>query len=645
LAKDRSSPRTSAKDPAKQPSAGAGSTVSSTDASSTPGTDASSTPGTDASSAPGTDASATTSPPLAECVRTRLPTYLIGNNPALAAQGVSPIDMNRVAEALERDPRCELRRTLKPQGTMGVLSEASASVNSLIVAGIPPERVEQLSSYPQLIVERDRPLTFGAPVTPQQTVTRDPGVVVPFGAGFTTTILVQGPDGTPLPAAEIMIFGSFLPAQGTTDANGSATINVRGEAPGTIQGLYVNPKCDFWNVYIESPALTHEGVCRVTMQPLSLTFSSFPDQQLIGWGEQLMGVRDLPAEYRGQGIRVAVIDSGASTTTHRDLLNRVNSGLDVTVHDPATWSNDTISHGTHCTGVIGGLNDEQGIRGFAPDAELHVCKVFPGGRSSDLIEALDYCIENEIDVANLSLGTDQPSQLLQQRLQLAKEAGVACCVAAGNSAGPVQYPGAYPEVLTVAAIGQRGQFPPESYHSSQIIDGAPVSPEGCFSAKFTCFGPEVDVCAPGVAIVSCVPPNNYAAWDGTSMATPHVTGLAALVLAHHPDFQSTFSARNAARVDRLFEIIKASATPLDLGDPERTGVGIPNVPAALGGNEAPGSNGNGAANFAQLEAELAQAGLGLPPRRESQAQPTSAPSAAVLMEELDQTLARSGLAE
>jgi subtilisin family serine protease len=78
-----------------------------------------------------------------------------------------------------------------------------------------------------------------------------------------------------------------------------------------------------------------------------------------------------------------------------------------------------------------------------------------------------------------------------------------------------------------------------------------VSSDGFFSARFTCFGPEVGVCAPGVAILSSVPPDNFAVWDGTSMAAPHVTGLAALVLAHHPDFQGAYKVRNAPRVEQL----------------------------------------------------------------------------------------------
>jgi subtilisin family serine protease len=584
-----------------------------------------------------------TDPGAIVLLQRRIDTYLVGNDPNLAVQGVAPIDMRRVAELLDGDPEVQLHRTLTPGGVVGELSEQVAPAQSIVVASMPADRVRQLQSLPQLLVEPDQPLTIGLQ---PEVIGRDPGVVLPFGRSFTTTIAVTDPDSRGLPDAEVFVFGSFLPAQGTTDASGIVTITMRGESRATIRAVYINPKTDYWNVYVEQPDLIPDAVNAIAVQPLSATFTGFPDQQqLLGWGERIMGVNELPADWSGTGVRVAVIDSGAAATTHRDLLNRVKAGIDTTGDTRDTWNVDTVSHGTHCLGIIGGISDKAGIRGFAPDAEIHVCKIFPGGRTSSLIDALDYCVQNEIDVANLSLGSAQPSQLLRQRIQLAREAGVACIVAAGNSSGPVQYPAAYEEVLTVAAIGQRGQFPPGSYHSAQILDGGKVSADGFFSAKFSCHGPEVDVCAPGVAIVSCVPPDNYAAWDGTSMATPHVTGLAALVLAHHPDFQTTYRKRDAARVERLFQIIKSSATPLDLGDPTRTGVGVPNALVALGRNGAPRPatfGGNGGVDFTELESVLAQAGLhgrgaGTPPAA------TAAASLSAALSALEQTLHRSGL--
>jgi subtilisin family serine protease len=100
-----------------------------------------------------------------------------------------------------------------------------------------------------------------------------------------------------------------------------------------------------------------------------------------------------------------------------------------------------------------------GVRGFAPAAEIHACKIFPGGQISQLIDALEYCIEKQVDIVNLSLGTDQVSEVLEQQLLRLTNVGIACIVAAGNSGGPVQYPASSPNVLAVAAIGHVAEFP------------------------------------------------------------------------------------------------------------------------------------------------------------------------------------------
>jgi subtilisin family serine protease len=241
---------------------------------------------------------------------------------------------------------------------------------------------------------------------------------------------------------------------------------------------------------------------------------------------------------------VAVVDSGAASLTHDDLSG-VHAGVDLTTNpeNSVHWTDDTIAHGSHCSGIIAGSDNGRGIRGFAPAAELHQARIFPGGAVSSLL-----------DVVNMSLGTGGSSQPLLQKIAQAKELGVACIVAAGNSGGRVQFPGTSPDVLTVAAIGQEAVFPDNSYHAQQRWTAGTVD-RGFFSAQFSCHGQEVDVCGPGVAVVSSVPPNGFAAWDGTSMATPHIAGLAALVLAHHPDFRTgPLQLRNAARVDHLFDI-------------------------------------------------------------------------------------------
>lgn len=141
-------------------------------------------------------------------------------------------------------------------------------------------------------------------------------------------------------------------------------------------------------------------------------------------------------------------------------------------------------------------------------------------------------------------------------------------------------------MLAVAAVGKIDEFPRDSYHVETIHSD--FDAQGFFTAKFSCFGPEIDVCAPGVAIVSSVPPNNFAAWDGTSMAAPHITGLAALMLAHRPEFQGQGRMRSGERVDQLFQLIRMSAHRVSQAAPARIGYGLPDALVALG--LAPGVN-------------------------------------------------------
>jgi subtilisin len=519
-------------------------------------------------------------------VSSRKEQFLIAKKSGPLPQDVQPVDLSGLEQALKAGEIAGAThvRTLTRRGraAMGALSGGAAGAEIIIVAEMPPQVADQLRQHPGLLVEPDYPLVYAQPTLPAP-VGRDPGVVVPYGTGFTVSLIVLGDGGTPLEGAEVYLYGRWWPVQGVTDARGRVQLTLFGESPNTMRALYVKPKADYWSLWITQPALDPAQENTVFLTPLTQTFANFPQQQFLGWGQKAMKVDQLPSHYRGQGVKVAVIDSGIATS-HRDLQQQVKGGYDTLAQSDTTWEQDTLAHGTHTAGVIAGnLDNAIGIRGIAPDAEIYAYKIFPEGRFSNLIDALNLCIEQQIDVVNLSLGSEQRSELVEQKIQEAKRLGVACIVAAGNSGGPVQYPATSPHVLAVAAVGKQGEFPPESYHGTQVLagNGRVVSSDGFFSARFTCFGPEVGVCAPGVAILSSVPPDNFAVWDGTSMAAPHVTGLAALVLAHHADFQGAYRARNAPRVERLLQILKQSAQPLNLGDPYRVGAGLPDALKAL----------------------------------------------------------------
>lgn len=492
---------------------------------------------------------------------------------------MQPMALDYVEQALRASPDVEVVDRIGPKGLVSTLADGLRGVPNVLVAKMAEDKAEMLKqqSAGQLVIEQDQALHLDL------SETQEPGLVAAAAASdgpvVSTAVMVLGRDNTPVKDAEVHLFGSLLPATGVTDERGLATLTLLGDAVESVTGLYVKPKSDYWTVYQAQPALDTNQTNLVYLRPLSESFPGFPRHQVMGWGQKAMRLDQLPSNYRGQGVRVAIVDSGVATT-HSDLRG-IKLGFDITKKksDPGAWNHDTLSHGSHCAGVIAGADNGTGIRGFAPDAELHICKQFPGGQISQLIEALEYCIEKQIDLVSLSLNSAEPSEALEQQILRARRLGVACIAAAGNSRGPVQYPASSPNVLAVAAIGKLGEFPPDSYHAQTVTT---VDASGFFSPRFTCYGPEVTVCAPGVAILSSVSPNNYAVWDGTSMAASHVTGLAALVLAHHSDFQGPFKAHNAARVDRLFQILRAAAQPLNLGDPRRTGFGMPDVLVALG---------------------------------------------------------------
>jgi subtilisin len=499
----------------------------------------------------------------------------------ITPMGFVPLSLSSVEQALKNSPDIEIVDTVGPKNIVGVMADGMGGGQGVLVARMTDQKAGILHQQGQgrLVVERDQYLGLMDPQLQPQFVT---STVPQSGPAFVAVVQVLGKDGAPLADAEVSLFGSMLPATATTDASGHVTLSLFGESASSIRSLYVKPKSDYWSLYQRDPEIGSEEPNVVQLKALAdwPTLTGFPRAKTVGWGQRAMRMDQLPATYRGQGIKIAIIDSGAATT--HEELSRIRAGFDIVNKktSPNTWNEDTLGHGSHCAGIIGGADLAFGIRGFAPEAELHACKLFPGGQVSQLIDALEYCIEKQIDVVNLSLGGAEPSEALEQQIQRAKRAGIACVVAAGNSGGPVQYPASSPHVLAVAAVGKLDEFPPDSYHAQTLSQN--VDANGYFTASFSCYGPQVGVCGPGVAITSSVPPNNYAAWDGTSMAAPHITGLAALVLAHHPDFQGIYRTRGPERVERLFQLIRMSARRVSMGDQSRVGLGLPDAVVAVG---------------------------------------------------------------
>lgn len=539
-------------------------------------------------------------------VRQRTARYLMA--PRAVAGPVQPMAVNTLEQALENMQDIRIVRRLKSRGLRALGTGFGGGGTDVIVAEMTPERGAVLQAAGRqsgVVVEKDELLRHhdvsAFDVGELFRNTASATLLPPQGDAVAVRVQVTGANDQPLRDATVIAYGHAFPAQGKTDERGQVELALFGGGLDSLAAIYVKPAANHWERFITRPRLAQDGYNVIRLDPLDKTFPGFPGQAVIGWGQRIMALDRLPKELDGRGVKVGIIDSGLDVT-HPQLTR--GQGCDLTTDDNAGdgWMNDVMGHGTHCAGIIGAASDRQaGVRGFAPAAELHALKVFPEGRFSDLIEALDMCIEREIDVVNLSLGSPTPSELVQQKILEVTNNGVACIVAAGNSANAVQFPGTLPQVYTVGAIGQVGQFPADSYHAQTVFGGI-VGPDSVFSAKFSCFGPQIRVVAPGVAILSTVP-GGYAAWDGTSMATPHVTGLAALILAHHPAFAGRKD-RSAQRVAQLFSLLNAATVP-ELADPLRGGLGLP-VATRVFADElrAPPS---GQAPFASAEAKPVEA--------------------------------------
>jgi subtilisin len=509
--------------------------------------------------------------------------FLITPRRGIQAQsaGLTPMratDMTSVVETL-KTMGVEIVEVRKSRQAVAAFTAVSGEATDTYIVRMHSEHAKILkqAAPPNLIIEEDLPLRYGralerVPVPPPRVGTLKPTV------GFAPqviTVRVVGERDVPVEGAKVTLQGDSFPVEGQTDAGGNVTLNLY-TLGGPLKFLFVEPVKDHWNYYVTSPALTSRNVNLIHLHSLSSTVNGFAQNFRYGWGQRIMGLDQVPDEVNGQGVKIAIIDSGVDAA--HPLLTHIQHGLDLTDNAQNTdvaWETDVVGHGTHCAGIITARGTARfPFRGFAPQAEIHALKIFPGGRFSSLLTALDYCIEKNIDIVNMSLGAPQASEAVEQKLEEAFLHGVACIVAAGNSGGAVQYPAASPKVLAVSALGRIGEFPPDSWDAQTLLPGL-IATDGTFSPAFTCFGPEIGVTAPGVAIISTVPNNGFDPQSGTSMAAPHITGLAALILAHHPLFKSgPQSVRGAQRITTLFNMVKSICVPLSFPR-ERAGAGIP----------------------------------------------------------------------
>jgi subtilisin family serine protease len=284
--------------------------------------------------------------------------------------------------------------------------------------------------------------------------------------------------------------------------------------------------------------------------------------QRRNWGLDRLNIEPLWAlGLRGEGVRIGDISTGVEAS-HRLLKGRVSAYArfdHLGTRVPHAQPRDTDGVGTHTAGILVGADKGSSV-GVAPNAELYVAEALEGGDLfARVLGSVDWMLENEVRVLNLSFGLREYSPDFETVIAVLRQKDVICVASVGNE-GPdtSRSPGNYRDVISVGAIDARDQVAP--FSSSQRFN---VKSESAFSVP--------SVVAPGVSIVSAVGKSGMAAFAGTSMASAYVAGLAALLRQAAPQ----------ARAVDIRDAIFASSKKPRRQSPVRFGHGVPNGVEAI----------------------------------------------------------------
>lgn len=236
-------------------------------------------------------------------------------------------------------------------------------------------------------------------------------------------------------------------------------------------------------------------------------------EQGIPWGVQAIRAPSAWRTTTGHRIKIGVIDTGVDFS-HPDLRHSLARGINLLTR--SMLPHDDNGHGTHIAGTIAAANRLHGMIGVAPRAVIHPVKAFDHQGSayvSDIILGIEWCVRNRMDVVNMSFGMKTRSKALLAAVQNAYQAGVIIVASSGNDGKrrAVDYPARFPQTLSVGATNKHRRIASFSNRSSLV-----------------------DIYAPGERIMSAWLRGKYNEMSGTSMATSHVSGAIALLLAYRP---------------------------------------------------------------------------------------------------------------
>ncbi|MEO9967983.1 MAG: S8 family peptidase [Reichenbachiella sp.] len=276
----------------------------------------------------------------------------------------------------------------------------------------------------------------------------------------------------------------------------------------------------------------------------------FASNQRIDWGLQRHLIPELWGITKGEGIKVAVLDTGVAP--HEDL------GNDIVQKDFTGEEGIKDGHGTLVAGIIGARDNEIGIVGVAPKCELYSAKVLKNNgddKVEPIIKGLKWAIDEVgVDIISMSLHIAGYSQEMHDLIKRANDEGKFVICAAGNKGSALNalnYPAKYDETIAVGSIANNFQM---AYSSSE--------------------GVELDVVAPGIDICSTDLDQNYSLVQGTSFATPFVSGVVALMLAKHRMYESHSDVTNAQQLKEHLRRTSIDVGPC--GFDRRSGFGLIN---------------------------------------------------------------------
>lgn len=249
------------------------------------------------------------------------------------------------------------------------------------------------------------------------------------------------------------------------------------------------------------------------LPPFDVNFITMSLAERKNYGHEIHNVPEAWLKTQGEGVKVSVIDTGLPI--HRDL--------DSQIEDYANFTNDPVEdskqgHSSHVSGIIAAKEDNEGVVGLAPKSRLLIAKALGDDGSGDdvmLGKAIDWSVEKGADIINMSLGApaefEKYFQHTKEAMARAYEKGVVLICASGNeSAKKVGVPARFDQAIAIGAITKKKE-----------------------KAYFSNTGDTLDFVGAGVNIISTFKNNSYASLSGTSMATPQLAALSALIIAEH----------------------------------------------------------------------------------------------------------------